>query len=199
LRETAAALERLRVAGKIRAIGVSNFTPKQIELFGKFAPVATVQPPLNLFERDAERQLLPYARTHNKTVLAYGALCRGLLSGTIKTSTHFQGDDLRRTDPKFQGPRLDQYLAAVAELDRFARTEFGKSVLALAVRWVLDQGPTIALWGARKPGQLAPVDDVMGWSLTPDAKREIDRILQATIRDPIGPEFMAPPITARAA
>jgi aryl-alcohol dehydrogenase-like predicted oxidoreductase len=199
LYETATALKRLQAAGKIRAIGVSNFTPKQIDLFSKYAPVATIQPPLNLFERDAERQLLPYARAHHKTVLAYGALCRGLLSGAINTSTHFSGDDLRRNDPKFQQPRLAQYLAAVAELDRFAHAEFGKSALALAVRWVLDQGPTVALWGARKPQQLTAIDDVMGWSLTADAKREIDRILLANIHDPVGPEFMAPPTGARAA
>ncbi|HEX9466350.1 MAG TPA: aldo/keto reductase [Alphaproteobacteria bacterium] len=199
LHETASAIERLRRAGKIRAVGVSNFTPRQIELFGKYTPVATVQPPLNLFERDAERDVLPFARSHKLTVLAYGALCRGLLSGKMKASTRFEGDDLRRNDPKFQPPRFAQYLAAVAELDRFARAEFGKSVLALAVRWVLDQGPTVALWGARKPQQLEAVDEAMGWKLTPDAKQEIERILQAHVHDAIGPQFMAPPIRARAA
>ena len=66
-------------------------------------------------------------------------------------------------------------------------------LLALAVRWILDQGPTIALWGARRPDQLDPVDEVMGWSLDAAARKEIDRILAATIQDPVGPDFMAPP------
>jgi aryl-alcohol dehydrogenase-like predicted oxidoreductase len=102
---------------------------------------------------------------------------------------------LRRDDPKFRQPRRAQYLAAVAELDRLARANYGKSVLALAVRWVLDRGPTIALWGARRPDQLDAVDNVAGRSLDAAALREIDAILARNITDPVGPEFMAPPAT----
>jgi len=63
----------------------------------------------------------------------------------------------------------------------------------LAARWILDQGATSALWGARHPGQLQPVDEVSGWSLDTAAKAEIDRILRESIPNPVGPEFMAPP------
>ncbi|MGB3037237.1 MAG: general stress protein, partial [Methyloceanibacter sp.] len=63
-------------------------------------------------------------------VLAYGALCRGLLTGKITAKTEFKGDDLRKTDPKFRQSRLRQYLAAVERLDRFARKRYGKTVLA---------------------------------------------------------------------
>src|SRR5207249_4887609 len=101
--------------------------------------------------------------------------------------------DLRGTDPKFQPRRYRQYLDAVAALDRLARERYGKNVLALAVRWILDQGPTIALWGARRPDQLAPIEDVLGWSLDDAARADIDRILAKAITDPVGPEFMAPP------
>jgi len=66
------------------------------------------------------------------------------------------------------------------------------------VRWLLDRGATAALWGARHPGQLQPIDEVFGWSLDAGAKLEIDRIVSETIIDPIGPEFMAPPPRARA-
>ena len=85
-----------------------------------------------------------------------------------------------------------QYLAAVERLDRFARERYGKTVLALAVRWLLDRGKIVALWGARRPDQLAPVADVMGWTLDAAAMQEIDRILAETITDDVGPEFMAP-------
>ena len=122
----------------------------------------------------------------------YGALCRGLLTGKITAKTEFKGDDLRKVDPKFQQPRLGHYLAAVARLDAFARERYGKTVLALAVRWLLDRGKIVALWGARRPDQLAPVKDVMGWTLDGSAMREIDRILAETIKDEVGPEFMAP-------
>ena len=192
--ETANALDKLYRAGKIRAIGVSNFSPAQMEAFRKVAPLHTAQPPYNLFEREVEEDVLPYTREHEIAVLAYGSLCRGLLSGRMKADTPFTGDDLRRTDPKFQAPRFAQYLKAVDALDKFARDNYGKRVIHLAVRWVLDTEPlSIALWGARHPGQLDPVADVMGWKLDPAALVEIDRIVANNVKDPVGPEFMAPP------
>jgi aryl-alcohol dehydrogenase-like predicted oxidoreductase len=90
-------------------------------------------------------------------------------------------------------------VAAVQKLDRFAQQRFGKRVIHLAVRWMLDQGITTALWGARHPEQLQPVDEVIGWSIDASAKAEIDRILRETVIDPIGPEFMAPPSRSAAA
>lgn len=191
--ETAEVLQRLLEQGKIRAIGVSNYSPQQMDAFAKVARLDAVQPPYNLFERDIERDVLPYASQNGVTVLSYGALCRGLLSGKISTETQFNGDDLRNRDPKFQPAHLPHYVAAVEALDKLARERFGKDVLALAVRWVLDQGPTIALWGARHPRQLEAIASVSGWSIDDDTKKEIDAILQRTVPQPIGPEFMAPP------
>jgi len=191
--EPAAALRQLFEQGTIRAIGVSNFSPEQMEIFRSVALLHVVQPPYNLFERQIEKDVLPYAERHGLTVLAYSALCRGLLSGRMRSDTRFTGDDLRQTDPKFQPRRYRQYLDAVAALDRLARERYGKNVLALAVRWVLDQGPTIALWGARRPDQLSPIEDLFGWSLDADARAAIDRIQAKAITDPVGPEFMAPP------
>jgi aryl-alcohol dehydrogenase-like predicted oxidoreductase len=198
IEETADAMQMLLAQGKIRAIGVSNFSVGQMERFRRVAPLHVLQPPYNLFERAIETDLLPYCLKNNIAMLGYGALCRGLLSGRMQANTAFDGDDLRRTDPKFLKPRFAQYLAAVAELDRLAQ-RFGKRVIHLAVRWMLDQGITTALWGARQPGQLQPVDEVIGWSLDSSAKAEIDRILRETIVDPVGPEFMAPPARSVAA
>ena len=116
-----------------------------METFRAVAPLHVVQSPYNLFERAIEKDVLPYARRQGLTVLAYGALCRGLLSGRMRRDTRFLGDDLRQTDPKFQPRRYQQYLDAVAALDRLAHERYGRNVLALAVRFILDQGPTIAL------------------------------------------------------
>jgi aryl-alcohol dehydrogenase-like predicted oxidoreductase len=193
IEETADAMLTLLKQGKIRAIGVSNFSVLQMERFRRIAPLHVLQPPYNLFERGIEADLLPYCRENKIATLGYGALCRGLLSGRMKTDTVFDGDDLRRTDPKFVAPRFAQYVAAVEKLDQLAQRRFGKRVIHLAVRWMLDQGITTALWGARHPDQLRPADDVIGWSLDASAKAEIDRILRETITDPVGPEFMAPP------
>jgi aryl-alcohol dehydrogenase-like predicted oxidoreductase len=193
IEETAEAMDTLLRQEKIRAIGVSNFSVAQIEQFRRVAPVHVVQSPYNLFERAIENELLPYCRKNRIAMLGYGALCRGLLTGRMRPDTAFDGDDLRRTDPKFLAPRFAQYLAAVQKLDRLARERFGKRVIELAVRWMLDQGITAALWGARHPDQLQPVDEVTGWRLDAPARAEIDRILRETIADPVGPEFMAPP------
>lgn len=81
----------------------------------------------------------------------------------------------------------------MAALNKFAQENYRKSVLALAIRWVLDRGHTVALWGARHPEQLANVDEAMGWNLDDAAMKEIDKILEQCIPEPEGPEFMAPP------
>jgi aryl-alcohol dehydrogenase-like predicted oxidoreductase len=193
IEETADAMRRLYEQGRIRAIGVSNFSVEQMERFRKVAPLHAAQPPYNLFERGIEADILPYCRSHGIAILGYGALCRGLLSGRMRPDTAFDGDDLRSTDPKFNPPRFVQYLAAVQSLDEFARQRYGRRAIHLAARWVLDQGVTTALWGARQPQQLEPVDEVAGWHLDGAARAEVDNILRRTVTDPVGPEFMAPP------
>jgi aryl-alcohol dehydrogenase-like predicted oxidoreductase len=191
--ETALALEELTREGKILAVGVSNYSPAQMEGFRRTGRLAAVQSPYNLFERAIEEDVLPYALRSGLAVLAYGALCRGLLSGRMDDRTSFGGDDLRKSDPKFQPPRFRQYLQAVQALQRFAQERHGKTVLALAVRWILDRGPTIALWGARRPDHLQGMDAALGWKLGPDDMRRIDVLLAEHITHPVGPEFMAPP------
>ena len=192
IEDTARTLQDLQREGKILAVGVSNYSPEQMDQFRAVLPLASVQPPYNLFERAIEADVLPYAREHKLAVLAYGALCRGLLSGRMTVDTTFGSDDLRSNDPKFRRPRFDQYVRATKELEAFARIRHDKSVLALAIRWVLDSGPTIALWGARRPDQLNGVDDAFGWHLTDTEMAEINELLDKNILDPVGPEFMAP-------
>ena len=119
--ETAETMRRFYEQGKIRAIGVSNYSAAEMDHFRTVAPLHTVQPPYNLFERGIETEILPYVREHNISTLTYGALCRGLLSGRMDAKTQFKGDDLRKTDPKFHPPRYFQYLQAVDELDHYAR------------------------------------------------------------------------------
>ena len=196
IEETAGAMKALFDQGRIGAIGVSNFSVDEMERFRAVAPIHVLQPPYNLFEREIEAAILPYCLKHGIATFGYGALCRGLLSGRMKPDTVFDAGDLRRVDPKFNAPRFTHYLAAVARLEQLAQERFGRRVIHLAARWALDQGVTTALWGARRPDQLSPIDEVSGWSLDADAKTEIDRILREEIPDPVGPEFMAPPARA---
>ena len=191
--ETAEAMRSLYELGKIRAIGVSNFSVAQMARFRQVAPLHVLQPPYNLFERAIETDILPYSRANDIATLGYGALCRGLLSGRIQPNTAFDGDDLRRVDPKFQQPRLAQYLQAVRQLDEFAQRRFHRRVIHLAVRWMLDQGISVALWGGRHPAQVEAALDVAGWSLTDVERESIEHIVNTAVVDPVGPEFMAPP------
>ena len=199
IEETAAAMYRLYKQGKIRAIGVSNYSLEQINLFRQAAPLHTAQPPYNLFERGVEKDVLPYCHSQSISTLTYGSLCRGLLSGKMKLNSQFRGDDVRKLDPKFQQPRYAQYLTAVERLDRFAQENFGKHVLELAMRWTLDQPfVTAALWGARHPKQLTPVSAIDGWKLDAAALKAIDEIVRDSVTNPVGPEFMAPPARSSA-
>lgn len=194
--ETAKTLQQLLKEGKIRAIGVSNFSVEQMEEFKKHAPLHSLQSPYNLFERKIEEEELPYCLQKKIAVLGYGSLCRGLLSGKMEKRRKFTGDDLRKTDPKFQEPHYSSYLRAAKRLEKWAQEKHKKSLLALAFRFALDEGVDVALWGARRPGQLEGIETIWGWKLRPDDFTEIDEILEETIPTIIGPEFMAPPTSA---
>lgn len=192
--ETAEAMLKLYEQGKIKAIGISNYSVTQMETFKKFAPLHSAQPPFNLYEQEAKKEILPYCHKNNIKTLLYGSLCRGLLSGKITKDTQFVGDDLRKVDPKFQPPRYEQYLKATQELDKFAKEKYNKSVIHLAIRWILDQeGASIALIGARKPSQLSYIKEVFELNVSKQDSHQIDLILNSFIKVPVGPEFMAPP------
>ena len=126
-------MQALRKEGLIRAIGVSNYSPEQMNQFMSVSELHTVQPPYNLFERQIDRDVLPFVREKNLSAFAYGPLCRGLLTGTMRPDTKFTGDDLRQSDPKFQPPRFAQYLEAVQQLDDLARKRLVPTVQKVRV------------------------------------------------------------------
>lgn len=190
---TAETMRKLLEDQKIRAIGVSNFSAEQMDLFRKEAPLHISQPPYNIFEREIEEQIKPYCHENKIALMTYGAICRGLLSGKMTADRVFEDDDLRQYDPKFKEPRFQEYLDAAEKLKQLARKKYHKNLLPLAVRWILDQGVEIALWGARRPHQLEALDEFAGWHIDDECKNEIDKILEETIKNPVGPEFMAPP------
>jgi len=198
IEETAAFLGQLLQQGKIRAIGVSNFSPEQMDRFRRVAPLHTAQPPYNLFERQIEAEVLPYCREHGIHTLVYSPLCRGLLSGRMTPQTTFPPGDMRAgIDPKFVEPRYSQYLKAAEALSQFAQDRYGKTLAQLAVRWLLDQpGVSVALWGARKPHHLEAISGLWGWSLDAEAMQTIEDILQRYVPESIPPSFMSPPARA---
>ena len=186
--ETAEALHALLKQGKIRAIGVCNYTTKQIEAFCKGGPLHSVQSPFNLFESWMENTELAYALKHKLAVFGYGSLCRGLLSGKMSKQRKFGEGDLRNSDPKFQEPVFSQYLSCTEKLAAWAKQKYNRPLLALAIRWCLDKGVSISLWGARKPEQLSELSSIFGWKLTAQDLAEIDQIVTSTVTTPIGPQ-----------
>ncbi len=193
MEEVAAVFARFVRQGRIRAIGVSNFSSAQMDAFRAVAPIHTNQPPYYLFERSIDVEVLPYCREHGIAVLTYSSLCRSLLAGRLRPGMQFDAEDIRSVDPKFREPRFGQYLAAVERLDAFAQQHYGKHVLELAVRWALDQpGIAAALWGAKRPEQLAAAAGVMGWRLDERARHAVEEIVAQSVVDPVGPEYLTP-------
>lgn len=179
IEETVEALMACVEAGKVRFIGASNLSPEQLKEYRRHGPVATLQPPLNMFERHAEVQLLPLCFKENVGVLSYGSLCRGLLTGKFAPDHVFQ-DRVRADDPLFQGETFKRNLAMVERLKELAAAE-NKTPAQLAVAWVLaHSGVSIALSGARRPEQIAESAGGAGWPLTHETLQEIDKILIET-------------------
>ena len=195
--ETAGLMAQFQAEGKARALGVSNFSAAQMEEFRSVAPLVSNQLPYNLFERQIDGEILPWCAANGVAVLTWSSLCRSLLAGRVQPGMVFDTKDIRSADPKFQEPRFSQYMSAVQRLSGFARERYGKSVLELAVRWVLDRpGVSAALWGAKRPDQLDAVSGAMGWRLDTSAMAEIDRIVAASVTDPIGPGYLTPGVRA---
>ncbi|WP_189517594.1 aldo/keto reductase [Kushneria pakistanensis] len=195
--ETAEAMRQIKESGRIRAVGVSNFTVDQIAAFEQVCPVDVIQPPFNLFEQQTLTSLEPVLEGRDIAVMTYSALCRGLLS-TAAPQDKDRDIDVRSMDPKFQSPHMEHYQQAVQALDTLARERFDKRVIHLALRWLIDRGEThLPIWAARDPEQLNVVSELWDFQIDDDTMREIDRIIAQHIGESFGPEgFMAPPLAS---
>jgi aryl-alcohol dehydrogenase-like predicted oxidoreductase len=185
LAETAGVLGELRDEGKIRAIGVSNFSAAQMAEFERGAPVQTLQPGYSMFNRLPESDELPYAAEHDIGVLVYGPLAHGILSGSKFDPAQTFGDfDWRRNHGFFQPDTMAANLRVVADLEAFAEAR-GYTVSQLAIAWVLAQGPVhVAILGTGKAEHVdaaLAADDI---ELSPDDLAEIEGILQGAVAVP---------------
>lgn len=152
------ACARLKEEGKVRWIGVSNFSVAQLERARRIAPVTSLQPPYSLLRRDIEAEILPWCAAHGVGVLAYSPLASGLLTGAWTKARHaaLPDDDWRKAkNPLFQEPRFTRHLEVVDVLREIAAAR-GVSPGAVALAWVLaNPAVTAAIVGARRPGQFA--------------------------------------------
>ena len=187
------AMLKVQELGKIRYIGVSNFGLDQLERIMRHGDVYSLQPPYNMFEREAQKDLLPFCLENGVATLAYGGLCRGLLTGKFKGDERFPKGDLRRADPKFKPDQFKKYVRTVDAIKPIAAS-YGKSPAQFALRWALHQpGITCVIAGARTAKQAEDNAGAFGWTIRPEDLRRVGEILEAKIQKPLSPEFMAPP------
>jgi aryl-alcohol dehydrogenase-like predicted oxidoreductase len=171
---------RLKDEGKVRWIGVSNFSVAQLERARRIAPVTSLQPPYSMLRRDIEPEILPWCAAHGVGVLAYSPLASGLLTGGWTTARHaaLPDDDWRKAkNPLFQEPRFSRNLEVVDVLRRIAAAR-GVAPGAVALAWVLAHpAVTAAIVGARRPGQFADHVAAATLRLTDAERAEIDGVV----------------------
>jgi len=179
--ETAGALEDLVREGKVRHVGVSNYSAKEMDELAGYGRVETLQPPYHMFRRDIEAEILPYTAEHDIGVLLYGPLAHGLLAGTMDAGTTFPADDWRSHSPDFTGERFRRNLQVVDRLKDFAG-ERAISLPQLAVAWTLSHPAVqVAIIGARRPAHLDDTTAAAEVTLSDEDRREIDRILAGAV------------------
>lgn len=152
-------LVELKEQGRVRHIGVSNFSVQQMKKVQSIAPIESLQPPYSLLTREVEEEILPFARQNNIGVIVYSPMYSGLLTGSMTPEriANFPADDWRRRDPEFHEPRLSNNLKLVERLKKVA-SRHRTSVGAVAVAWTLhNPAVTGAIVGFRKVEQVEPI------------------------------------------
>ena len=177
--ETIGALLELRDAGKVRAIGVSNYHLADLEAAGAVAPIDSYQPGYHLMRRDIERGELPWCADNGVGVIAYGPLAHGLLTGKMTAETTFGADDWRGQSELFADDAFPERIAVVGELEEVAR-QAGRAggVAELSVAWVLRRPEiTSAIIGARSAEQALRNAALAARPLSRDEEAAIDAVL----------------------
>lgn len=175
IEETMSALNALKEQGKIRAIGVSNFSRAQLEEASQYGRIDSLQPPYSLFWRYVEKDALPYCVEHKISILAYSPLAQGLLTGRFGPDHTFAPEDVRSKNKLFQG---ENYVRAQQALDRLRpiadRHQAHLGNLALA--WLIAQPQTQAIVGVRHADQAVQNAQAASVQLSAAELAEIDAI-----------------------
>lgn len=176
--EAVGALKELKDQGKIRAIGVSNFSREQLEEANKDGYVNVYQGEYNLLEREAEKEIFPYALNNNISFVPFFPLASGLLAGKYDEHTTFHEGDLRTKQAKFQGDAFKENLKKVDKLKHIAE---GKNieVAHLVLAWYLQNDVIDAIIPGAKRGKQV-IDNLTAGKIVLDKKeiRQIDLIFK---------------------
>ncbi len=175
IEETMKALNRLKEQGKIRAIGVSNFSRTQLEEAARYGRIDSLQPPYSLFWRQVETDAMPYCMENNISILAYSSLAQGLLTGKFEPDHQFAEGDHRAKNKLFQGENYQRAQKAIEQLRPIA--ERHQCTLAqLSLAWLIAQPQTNAIAGARNAQQATANAKAAEIQLSNSELHEIDQI-----------------------
>lgn len=169
------ALNHLKEQGKIRAIGVSNFSRTQLEEAMQYGRIDSLQPPYSLFWRQIEQDTMPYCIEQNISILAYSSLAQGLLTGKFSPDHQFKEGDNRRDNKLFQGDNYQRAQKALDQLRPIA-DRYHCSLAQLALAWLITQPQTNAIAGARNAEQATDNAKAGEVKLSEEDIKEIDRI-----------------------
>jgi myo-inositol catabolism protein IolS len=175
LDEPLRALEELKKQGKIRALGVSNFSRDQLAEATAHSRIDSLQPPYSLFWRQAEAAELPFCRDNDITVLAYSSMAQGLLTGKFGPDHQFAEGDHRAANKLFAAPHYQRVQKALDRLRPMAR-ERGVTLGQLALAWVIARPGVCAIAGARDAAQAIENAAAADVALSDEALTEMDRI-----------------------
>ncbi len=150
--ETMEALNALKNQGKIRSIGVSNFSRSQLQEAQQYGQIDSLQPPYSLFWRHVEKDLMPYCIESKITILAYSPMAQGFLTGKFGPEHIFEKGDVRAKNKLFQPEMYDRVQQALSRLEPIARQK-GITLGQLALGWVISRAGTCAIAGARNADQ----------------------------------------------
>jgi len=177
LAESAGAIAELKTTGLIRAAAVSNVTIPQLQEFQAICPVAAVQPPYNMLQRQIEADLVPFCRGHDIALCIYWPLLKGLLAGKLPRHHVFRPGDGRPKYPMFNGLEWERNQDLLDELRAIAAASH-KTVAQLVVQWTLAQpGITAALCGAKRSEQIIESAAALADDFTVDEHQQINAAL----------------------
>jgi aryl-alcohol dehydrogenase-like predicted oxidoreductase len=182
LEEGWSALASLQQQGKVRWIGVSNFSVQQLRRAQAVASVTSLQPRYSLVHREVEDQVLPYCMQENIGVIVYSPMASGLLTGamTRERAANLSKDDWRRTHPDFTEPNLSRNLSLVERLRQIAK-RYNRSAGEAAIAWTLHNAAvTGAIVGARNARQAEGVMRAGEFRLTDEDVSEIETFVAET-------------------
>ena len=173
--ETMEALNRLKEEGKIRAVGVSNFSRRQLEEASEHGRIESLQPPYSLFWRHVETDAMPYCIENDITILAYSPMAQGLLTGKFAKDHEFEKGDHRARNRLFKPENFQRVQEALEKLRPLAE-EKQISLGQLALAWVISHTGTCAIAGARNAEQAAQNAAAAKISLSDDEMARMDEI-----------------------